>query len=100
METFSISGEEMGQTIAMLKSAADSMSSVADEMKNTVTNVLLTGGLSGETANILAERYDQDVLSSIRQFQSELEDYIAKNETVYAAAQEASNAANKIAGSL
>ena len=100
METFRISGEEMGQTISMLKSAAEAMSDVADEMKETVKNVLLTSGLSGDTANTLAEMYDQDVLTSIRNFNDELNDYIAKNEAVYNAAQETSSTTNRIASSI
>ncbi len=100
METFRISGEEMGQTISMLKSAAEAMNDVADEMKETVKNVLLTSGLSGDTANTLTEMYDQDVLTSIRNFNEELNEYIAKNETVYNAAQETSSATNRIASSV
>ena len=100
METFRISGEEMGQTISMLKSADEAISDVADEMKETVKNVLLTSGLSGDTANTLAEMYDQDVLTSIRNFNDELNDYIAKNEAVYNAAQETSATTNRIASSI
>lgn len=100
METFRIEGEEMGQTIAMLKSAAEAMSDVADEMKETVKNVLLTSGLSGDTANSLAEVYDQDVLATIRQFNEELNEYIAKNEQVYSDAQETSSTTNRIASSV
>ena len=82
-KTFEISGEEMGQIIAMLKSAAEAMTDVADEMKETVKNVLLTSGLSGDTANSLAEAND----------------YIAKNETVYSDAQDLSSKTKDIASS-
>ncbi len=98
-KTFEISGEEMGQIIAMLKSAAEAMTDVADEMKETVKNVLLTSGLSGDTANSLAEAYDNDVLTTIRKFDEELNDYIAKNETVYSDAQDLSSKTKDIASS-
>ena len=98
-KTFEISGEEMGQIIAMLKSAAEAMTDVADEMKETVKNVLLTSGLSGDTANSLAEAYDNDVLTTIRKFDEELTDYIAKNETVYSDAQDLSSKTKDIASS-
>ena len=94
---FEIKSEEMAQAIAMLKSAAESMSDVADEMKNTVKNVLITSGISGDTANTLAERYDQDVLATIRQFNEELNEYIAKNETVLGKAEDLSSETNRIA---
>lgn len=99
-ETFKISGEGMGQTIATLKQAAEAMSDVADEMKETVKNVLLTSGLSGDTANSLAEAYDNDVLKTIRQFNDELNDYIATNEQVYTDAEELSSKTNDIARSV
>lgn len=94
---FSFETGNWGEAISTLKSASQAMTEVADAMKQTVLNALLDGGLTGDTARVLSERYDADVLKSIRTFSDELQLFIAKNEANYQRAEELNAETTRIA---
>ncbi len=94
---FAFKTDEWGQTISNLTEANKAMNDTADEMRETVRNALLQAGLSGETAEALAEQYDREILSSVRQFDNDMKDYIAVNQKNLDAAEQMSQETNRIA---
>ena len=96
---FSFKTDEWDSTITTLVDASNAMNEIADRMKEVVKNSLIGAGLSGDTANVLSEKYDDEVLRSVRQFSDILNDYIEVNQKNLTAANEMSEAANRIASS-
>jgi methyl-accepting chemotaxis protein len=96
---FSFVTDDWDSTITTLTDAATAMNDIADRMKDVVKNSLLVAGLSGDTANLLADKYDEEVLKSVRQFSDILNDYIEVNQKNLSAANEMSEAASRIASS-
>lgn len=96
---FSFVTDDWDSTITTLTDASTAMNDIADRMKDVVKNSLLVAGLSGDTANLLADKYDEEVLKSVRQFSDILNDYIEVNQKNLSAANEMSEAASRIASS-
>ena len=96
---FSFVTDEWDAAITTLTDASQAMNDIADRMKDVVKNALLTAGLTGDTANILSEKYDQEVLSSVRQFSDIINDYIEVNQKNLSAANDMADATSRIAAS-
>lgn len=94
---FAFRTDDWEQTISVLQEANKAMNDTADEMRETVKNTLLQAGLSGETAEALAEQYDREILSSVREFDNDMQEYINVNQKNLTAAQQMSDETKRIA---
>ena len=94
---FSFKTDEWDAAITTLTDASQAMNDIADRMKDVVKNALLTGGLSGDTANVLSEKYDEEVLKSVRQFSDIINDYIEVNQKNLSAANDMAEETGRIA---
>lgn len=67
---------EWENTINTLQEAYDAMEFASEKMKAVVQNCLLQSGITGDLVPILMEKYDEDVLGSVRTFQAGMSAFI------------------------
>ncbi len=96
---FSFISDEWESANTALVDAANAMSDIADRMKDVVKNALLSAGLEGDTATLLSEKYDEEVLTSVRQFSDTLDEYNGINQKNFADANAMAERVNDIASS-
>lgn len=77
---FSFETSNWGESIGALTSAHNDINEFADEMKDIVKQSLLQAGLSGDTAESLSETYDAEVLSSVRELDTNIQNFISQNQ--------------------
>lgn len=94
---FGFNSEIWAETISTLESALSDMREFADEMKKIVKESLLSAGLSGDTAEALSETYDVEVLSSVRDFEAKVDEFITQNQNNKDDADELNSATMKVA---
>ena len=74
--------KEWEESINVLSEAREAMDFASEKMKAVVQDCLLKNGITGDLVPVLMERYDEDVLGSIKIFDSCMGAFIKTNQQV------------------
>ena len=96
---FSFVTDEWESANTTLIDADNAMSDIADSMKEVVKNSLLSACMDGYTAKLLSDKYDEEVLTSVRQFHDILSEFNEANQKNLTEARNMAEDVNNIASS-
>lgn len=97
MDNFRYNEAAMAEIIAELKNIKDSMDSLSSNVKSILKDKLLAEGITGSTADVLIESFDQEVVKPILGYSDVSEAFITQNEMVKQLADETSQRNQQIA---